>query len=212
MKHDRGSVAIVLVNLVPLIGILFEGWSIFYVMFIFWFENVVIGIFNIFKMWIRGMVAERAKAVFLPIFFFFHYGIFTTVHGVFVFALFGSENNTESLPASIVDGMVSLPLIHTYFPIMILYSMGILAFMHSLSFIFDYIGREEYKQTTMEQLMFQPYKRIIVLHVVLIFGGILIQSLGAPIMAVILLIVLKLIFDLRSYATHRQSFQPVAVL
>ena len=40
----------VLANLVPAVGVLFFGWDAFTVVFLYWLENAVIGIFNILRM------------------------------------------------------------------------------------------------------------------------------------------------------------------
>ena len=51
--------------------------------------------------------------------------------------------------------------------------------------------------------MSEPYKRVIVLHLTIIFGGwLIILLLGSPLPALILLIILKTSVDLR---VHRQE-------
>ncbi len=40
---------LIAVNMMPLFGVLFFGWSLFSVMFLYWIENGIIGFFNIFK-------------------------------------------------------------------------------------------------------------------------------------------------------------------
>ena len=82
---------LIVANLVPLYGVFFLDWQIFPILLLFWMENVVVGIFNVFKM----LVASPAKPtswltkVFMVPFFCFHYGMFTLVHGVFIFGFFG---------------------------------------------------------------------------------------------------------------------------
>lgn len=51
-KRRRGisMLALVLANLVPLYGVLFDDWSIFFVMFVYWMENVVVGFYNVLRM------------------------------------------------------------------------------------------------------------------------------------------------------------------
>jgi hypothetical protein len=43
-------IALVLANLVPVFGVVFFGWEIFPLIFLFWSENVIIGVFNVLKM------------------------------------------------------------------------------------------------------------------------------------------------------------------
>ena len=48
------AVGLVLANLVPLVGVVFFGWSLFGIMWIYWAENAVIGIFAILRMLTAG--------------------------------------------------------------------------------------------------------------------------------------------------------------
>jgi uncharacterized protein DUF6498 len=40
---------LIAVNLIPLFGVLFFGWSLFSIKFLYWIENGIIGFFNIPK-------------------------------------------------------------------------------------------------------------------------------------------------------------------
>jgi hypothetical protein len=46
----RSVQILILANLLPLMGVLFFDWSLFAVMYLYWFENVIIGLFNIMRM------------------------------------------------------------------------------------------------------------------------------------------------------------------
>jgi hypothetical protein len=109
--------ALIAANLVPLGGVLFAGWSAFEVVFLYWLENLIIGFFNLGKIITvgaigapaggelpgRSPVAARlinmAGACFFAGFFLFHYGIFTSVHGIFVVTLLAPDIR-ESMPRS----------------------------------------------------------------------------------------------------------------
>src|SRR5690349_14467835 len=85
------AAVLIAANLVPLAGVLFFGWSVFATLLLFWVENVIVGGFNVLRMlWAQpdNPLAWVAKAGMIP-FFIFHYGMFTTVHGLFVLTLFG---------------------------------------------------------------------------------------------------------------------------
>ena len=84
---------LVLANLVPVYGVLALGWDVFPLVLLFWLENVVIGAFNVLRLLVArpddgGVWA--LKVVIVP-FFIVHYGLFTMVHGVFVFVLFAGS-------------------------------------------------------------------------------------------------------------------------
>ena len=94
-------------------GVLVLQWSVFVVIALFWFENVVIGVLNVAKMLISGariggfaLIAALALAAFFTV----HYGMFTVAHGVFVVALFGKSELGDS-----ANGLFA-PQRHTFTP------------------------------------------------------------------------------------------------
>jgi len=44
------SIALILANLIPIVGVIWWDWDIFGVVALYWLENVMIGVFNILKM------------------------------------------------------------------------------------------------------------------------------------------------------------------
>jgi len=179
-------------------GVLVLGWSVFIVMALFWFENVVIGGFNVLRMLISGARMGGAGivgAVFMSAFFTVHYGLFTAVHGVFVVMLFGMPE----LGREAMNGGLSGPLTQMTERLFTdsegwLAILAIIA-MHAVSFVqWAFATREQ--PTPLKDLMSAPYGRIVVLHITLIAGGFLIMSLHAPVLGVLLLLALKLGYDL----------------
>ena len=60
----------------------------------------------------------------------------------------------------------------------------------------EYLGRETGKQ------MMSVYGRVFVMHFVIILGGFAVQAFGAPVLAVVMLIILKTVIDL---AAHKKE-------
>ena len=94
-------VALIAANVIPLIGVLAFGWSVWNILVIYWLENGIVGVINILKMstatgdeaapgmtvMVNGRPASSmTKAGLIP-FFLVHYGIFWFVHGIFVLTL-----------------------------------------------------------------------------------------------------------------------------
>ena len=200
------AVALVAANLVPVYSVLFFGWDVFVVVFLFWLENVVVGIFNVLRI-ICAQPADPvgcvAKAFGVP-FFCFHYGMFTAIHGVFVFALFGGEAHVpEGLPTPAfvwheVTGR------HLVIPFLAL------AASHAFSFAYNYIGKGEYRTANIGQLFIRPYGRVVVLHVAIIGGGFVIMLLGAPVLGLLLLVLLKIGMDVAAHRREHRRMAPVA--
>jgi hypothetical protein len=197
--------ALLLVNLLPIFGVLFFGWSVFDVMVLFWLENIVIGLFNILRMGTRLMLMRDWIALLLIPFFAFHYGAFCAGHGMFVLALFGdglrnAAQNADMSPFGLFR--MGTALINSQ-PGFFWATIGLVA-SHFVSFVVNFLGRGEYRQIEAGELMHAPYKRIVVLHVTIILGAIAVTSLGQPIFALLILIALKTAIDAVAHLRERQ--------
>ena len=197
-------IALILANLVPVGGVLFFGWEVFSLMFLFWSENVIVGVFNLLKM----MVATPFKLGVLPMipFFAVHFGLFTYVHGVFILAIFGDGMNLDE----------DIPDPTKFWQIMLNNHLGwaVLALMLSqgISFITNYLGQREFKREEPQWLMWQPYGRIIVLHVAIIGSGFILKAMHSPLLGLLLLVGLKTLLDLAAHLRERVKFSATAQL
>jgi len=197
-------IVLILTNLVSVFGVIFMDWDAFLVVFLFWTENVIIGFFNILKMAVAPPDATGKwgpKYKIIP-FFCVHYGMFTLVHGFIVFAIFGSVFENDDLFAGISATYHSL--INPAFG----WAVLALAVSHTISFFVNYIGKGEFKKTSLGQLMVQPYARVIILHITVLIGGFLVMLLGSPVVGLILLIALKTYVDILSHVRQHHIFNP----
>ena len=195
-------VALVVANLVPLAGVILLGWEVFPVVFVFWVENVIVGVFNVLKMvtaTVRGGVDLGVRCFLVP-FFCFHYGMFCFVHGLFVFVMFGKgmmDPHGFPGPAMMIEAVSRLGL---------WWAVAGLTVSHGISFVANYLLGGERDRVTLPQLMIQPYGRIVVLHLAILGGGFLIMSLGSPWYGLALLVLLKIGLDLRAHLRERWKF------
>jgi hypothetical protein len=197
--------ALIAANVLPLLGVLWFGWKVFPLLLLFWFENVIIGAFNVLKMILA--VPNRGKGgaakLFLVPFFSFHYGMFTLIHGVFVIGLFGGQFRQDA----------TFPDLYTVFGLIQEEHLGWailgLTVSHAISFGMNYIGEGEYRRASLDMLMFQPYGRIVVLHLTILGGGFLMMALGSPTVGLVLLVVLKIGLDLSAHLRERRKFAAV---
>jgi len=189
-------IVLVLANLIPLGGVLFFGWQVFPIMFLFWLENVVVGGFNILKMLLaRGSGSPVGVKLFLVPFFTVHYGIFTLVHGAFVFAMFGTDWRAGAGPFPSITTVSDLVTQQHLGGAM----LGLVA-SHGFSFLRNYVGNGAYRSTAVATLMIQPYGRVVVLHLAILGGGFLIMLMGMPAAGLALLIILKIGLDVLAHA------------
>jgi hypothetical protein len=205
--------ALVLANLIPLIGAWAFGWNVFSILLLYWIENVLTGVLNLFRMAIAGApmspppneLFKEVKAQFgqaftpgleltvkafaIP-FFLMHYGIFTLVHGVFVFAFFFDKDFPL---AGVAIAAVALFVSHLF------------------SFFHNYIGKGEYREATVMGQMVQPYKRVVVLHLTVLGGGFAVLGLGQPVWALLVMVTTKTVFDMGLHLwEHKNPSTPPA--
>jgi hypothetical protein len=185
---SASTLALAAANLVPLAGVLLLGWNLGEVMVLFWAENAVIGFYNVLKL---AVVAKWA-ALFAGPFFAGHYGGFMAGHFLFVYYLFvrGWETTGPETGAQAALTDLFVPLWPALLALLV---------SHGVSFYTNFLGRKEYVGRKVQEQMAEPYKRIIVMHVTIIFGGWMILLLRSPVPALILLIALKTAVDLRAH-------------
>ena len=207
--------ALIIANLIPLVGVLFFGWSVWNILVIYWLENGIVGVINVLKMSTaagedaQGMSATftvngqpataMTKAALIP-FFLVHYGIFWFVHGIFVLTLPAFLSLTSDVPMQLTFGPV-------------LFAAIALAVSHGLSFWWNFLHGGEYRRVTPAGLMFAPYRRLVALHLTIIFGAMAVMFTGAPAAAVAILVGIKTAIDVGLHVTeHRVVTSPAAVV
>ncbi len=125
---------------------------------LFWMENVIIGALNAARMLAidPGDVALWGAKLLMVPFFCVHYGMFTAVHGIFVFSMFGQYK---------MDGLQVLgPAARATADWNLWLPLGALAASHLFSFFWNFVHRGEYLRAGLQQQMFKPYGRVVVLH------------------------------------------------
>ena len=193
----RPSVIVLLIaNFVPVLGVLFFDWSIVSLLYLYWAENVAVGLVNILKLLSNCHSGSGpGHKIFLSGFFTVHYGFFCLGHAAFVFG--GLVPGTESF-GSPADRALEYLLSH---PLLVLGFLG----SHLFSFFTNYLGKDENRSMALGKVMFLPYVRIFVLHITIIFGGIAIVALGSPMILVLVLALAKTVGDLIFHLREHRS-------
>ena len=135
-----------------------------------------------------------ARFLLVP-FFLVHYGLFWLVHGVFVWAalpaMFASVGDA-SAPGTGPDGSV-----------VVLAACALLV-SHGASFVLNWLLGGEYASSTPAAEMQAPYGRVVILHLTIILGAFGVAILGAPIGALVVMVVLKTGVDLAAHLAERK--------
>ena len=220
MRLPPSALVLVPINLVPIGGVLWFDWSVTDILLLYGTESVAIGIVNVARMIasdtgnlfagysaaatgsrrnglmeIAGsMIPLRGmKLVIIP-FFGIHYGLFCFAHiSAIAFLLPGELHGLDFPPPDItnVGFWVTAAAIFA---------------SHIFSFFTNFIGKGEYRRTGLITLMNRPYGRIVVMQVTIIAGAALATHFGAPLAALLVLVLMKTAIDLRLHQQERARF------
>lgn len=190
-RFTPAVIALIVMNLIPLIGVFYFGWDAGTIVFLYWLENVIIGLLNIPKIIsCQGGPGSRRSSTgglaYLSVFFAFHYGMFCFGHYFFLQSTYRSLPNFEEILPALLS------------PVLFWSLLG-LALSHVVSMLVNFYGRGEYKSRSPNAQMFIPYSRIVLLHIVIIFSGFVAVAAGQGTATLLLLVVLKIIFDLAAH-------------
>lgn len=173
----RSSFILVLANLVPLIEILFFGLNLSALMLIYWIEACWIILFNLPKMLMISAHSKNIANPLMPtmiIYAVVGYGLFIAFQLVLLLMLFGPPKGAIILPAII------------------------LLLSYCFSFFDDFFLKRIYKTRDLDEQKNQPYDSVVVVQTEIMLSAVIVKLLGAPMAAIILLLVVKVILDLNA--------------
>lgn len=179
-------VLILLLNLIPVGGVLFLGWQAAQILLLYWVENVIVGALALSRiLTAQGVLApppgqKPDSRAATGCFFILHYGVFTLVHGVFtvILAVRLAGDATTMWTQTLGDGA---------FHVMVLAA----AAFQVVAMIRDWWMSGLWRRSSPIEEMFRPYGRIVVMHVTVLGAAWAMDSLGAPAWAVLILCLAK---------------------
>lgn len=151
-------------NIVTIYFAIVGQWNIATVLLIYWFQSVIIGLFNFIRILqltefstegfgFNGHPAKPTSTtrLFSAFFFLFHYGVFHLIYlGFILMETFGEKPSVTEFRY-------------------ILFTTGLFLITHFFSYLF-YRHRDTQKQK-IGSVMARPYTRIIPMHLTLMFGA-----------------------------------------
>lgn len=201
--RDPVALFILGVNLFPVVAVLTFGWGAAPLVFLYWLENLIIGVFALARMIAASMKEHPiglAGMLYIGPFFTVHYGMFCFVHGVFIhaFADPGQASGTAFLGP---QGLIGSALSSGQY--MMTFVAAIIALQLYL-FFRDYIGRGEYRESNIGAEMAAPYGRVVVLHIGIFAGAAAMAAMGEPMLGVLGLILLRTLWGVFLTVRRRQ--------
>jgi hypothetical protein len=188
-------------NAIPVIGIAFFGWEPAYIIVLYWAESVIIGFFNILMMLTSGLFSTSNTfrpvgifmGIFLSAFFTVHYGLFMTIHALFISVLF-LHNTSGGLDSSASSFFANLFSFNEYLPALIFIFAS-----HLYYFLAYFVRQKWYCHTEPQNLMGRPYIRVFIMQFTIIFGGFVMAATGWHIGPIIVWVSAKTIADLITF-------------
>lgn len=225
--NRKGFITVILIlsaNSIPAIGVIYLKWNPYMILLIYWGESLIIGLFNILKMIISGAIQDHkfspsgfAAGAGLSAFFTVHYGMFMFVHGIFIvffmFMTFSSDSSgsgTLNDPFSAISllfpkNMTTIELLESEFS-----AIAALFISHLVSFYIYFLKTGEYNNTTADFYMMRPYKRIIIMHLTIIFGAFALFLSGfKSAVFIVIWIGLKIVSDLKIHISEIKNYPEI---
>ena len=198
-KLSVSDYLLILVNLIPLYCVWFEGWNASQVFLVYCLETVIIGLINVLKMacvtifvkktdvWQNDGASTMQSGWFFIFFFIIHYGFFVFIQTQIFFSVSGL------IPGhAFMGGYSKIPaLLGNNGKLMLLIFIA----YYSVQTFFEFFMTGNYKTISMGRLMFEPYIRIFVQQFVVILGSMFL-SFGAGKIFILIFVVVKIFFEL----------------
>lgn len=161
------------------------------ILFVYFLETIIIGVFNALKMFCSLIFTNSSGYILIP-FFLFHYGFFIAIQSIFAFALFGiNDNSVFKEPFYILENYAIIINLAD-----MKYVLPAIIFTHIGKFFTDFIHHKKYLQFSANELMTKPYIRIFIQQFVVIISFFFMVLGKAGAIAAVLLILFRLIIDL----------------
>jgi hypothetical protein len=142
----------------------------FTIVMVYFFETLLIGLMQLFKMAItaqygRAQRQEPGKSGGKMLFFIVHFSFFVAVQSIFVFALFELIDENIKEPFKLIT---NFKYVLSYDGIG--YSLLVVFFFLALQTYLNFFHNKKYNEFTVDQLIVQPYLRIVIQQFVAIFS------------------------------------------
>lgn len=168
------------------------------VLFVYFIETIIIGLFTIGKMFVIlkfGKKEKNNKFILrygIILFFIFHYGFFVAIQSIFGFVLFEMEGSVKiGDPFNLIENYTKLLSFEG-----IQYALPVIFFNHMSWFVTGFLREKRYHFFTAKEMMFKPYLRIFIQQFVVIISVGFMLSLQKEILVGVLLIVFRFIIDM----------------
>ncbi len=199
-KLTPSDIFFMLVNLVPLWGVWWDGWDAGQVFLVYCLESVIIGLYNVLMMllttwvkkkdlWTNGNYASMVSGYWFILFFIVHYGFFLAIQMGIFFSISGVST------AALTPGNFLYKIAHLNSQTSpAIWLLLLFTATHGLIILKDFILTGDYKKASLSALLFAPYIRVFVQQFCVILGSFFLQF-GAGNIFIVIFVLVKMFFE-----------------
>ncbi|MFZ1519002.1 MAG: DUF6498-containing protein [Ignavibacteriaceae bacterium] len=202
------TLSLIFSNVMVIFFAIVDGISANEVLWIYWSQSVIIGIFNFIRMITlkdfstegfrqgnKQVLPTKATAISSGIFFLFHYGFFHLIYAAFLGSFSRISNSANN----------------SYDVKFIFVSAGIFFISYLIEFI-NTKKEDSNELPNIGMIMFAPYARIIPMHLTIILGGFIgaagsFFAANTNLVVIVLFISLKTIVDIFTHSIDLRKFK-----
>lgn len=198
--------ALVAANLMPIAGVALWRWQVRDVLFLYWFENILLGAFYILRVLCTDLeenrVLWRDKLVFAGLFLLV-YGAMCLVQAGFLVAFFHPDNQPEAFIGTLVVGLLNKPGAYL--------ALLAIAASHAVAFCLnDPFTKAEYTDGEKLAMAFEPFKRALATGPLIFVGGFALLAINDQLVPMALLVAVKTGIDAYMLSRSRAIVVQVA--
>lgn len=180
------SATLVLANLVPLAGVLLLGWNAGSLLFLYWAETAIVGVWSLPKM---AIVSRWLALIFVPV-LMIALTIITFMHGIFALTI---PLYFEDPAAAITNDRIIGLFREMAWPVFFF------AVSHGWSFFYHFLGKGEFRRLDDRDVAEGYFKRVAVTQIGIGVGLVISAPFDSPLGVLIVLVVAKTVLDLRAH-------------
>ncbi len=181
---------VVVANAVPIVGVLAFGWDLVSIMFVYWLETAVVVLYSVLKIVTVGGPSTLLR---MPAHLAF-FGVFMSFHLMMILAL-APSHHAGFFPPELIRDLLGRT-----------WAAGVgLIVSHGISFVVNFLGNGEYTRTTVDAEVAARWKRLLIMHAATFAGAWSVGLFEAPVGALVMLALLKIVVDLHGHLRERPA-------
>jgi len=200
--RDTSVLGLIASNMVVIVWALIENWNLVFLMFVYWAQSVIIGIFwfytivtykNAYRKYTEDPFELPDKLnefsrLGLGLFFLMHFGCFHFVYFIFLLA-----------PARLERKAFEFPLL----PFVIFVG---LFFINQLIWTIRFAGKSDHKPANISKLMGFPYARVVPIYLAIMLGIWVSDKGFNPRFTLLVFLALKTVVDVFMHVQQKKGF------